>query len=246
MRVEEVRLGQRVLCMDHLSGAVKYAEVVEVEAREEVEPELLEVVLEDGTEVCVSLWGSASVGFYRRSALLCSLGFPERGSQTSAFGRKTNRIISLEETTLLREVGDFPAVEEQAIPSSFQVSESPQFQDRRGIPEIADFRGCTGLGVTSRDPSRRAVPAWPIFVYLCVRGLRVTPLSLERRLEMVRFGPAEGARGFETRASGFLSPRHAGIWPSFVQIRAGKLHAQPKARSSISQCRVVPGLSPQS
>lgn len=51
MRVDAINLGQRVLCMDHITGALKYAEVVEVDVSEQAGPDIVEVELEDGTKL---------------------------------------------------------------------------------------------------------------------------------------------------------------------------------------------------
>mmetsp|Transcript_61200 Transcript_61200/g.154505 ORF Transcript_61200/g.154505 Transcript_61200/m.154505 type:complete len:878 (+) Transcript_61200:69-2702(+) len=52
LTADAVELGQRVLCYDHLSGGLKYVEVVEASVHHDnVEPDLVEVILEDGTEM---------------------------------------------------------------------------------------------------------------------------------------------------------------------------------------------------
>mmetsp|Transcript_126083 Transcript_126083/g.315064 ORF Transcript_126083/g.315064 Transcript_126083/m.315064 type:complete len:836 (-) Transcript_126083:93-2600(-) len=50
-RVGEIGSGQRVLCYDHLTGGLKYSDVVDVQTRDASTTEWVSVVLEDGTEL---------------------------------------------------------------------------------------------------------------------------------------------------------------------------------------------------
>lgn len=52
--LDSIELGSRVLCFDHLSGCLKYSEVVEIKVHEAPAPDMVMVGLEDGAELMMT------------------------------------------------------------------------------------------------------------------------------------------------------------------------------------------------
>jgi len=141
LTADAVELGQRVLCYDHLSGGLKYVEVIDASIRHEnTEPDIVEVTLEDGSQVQMTSDHPVFAQDATVAAIRGGLPKAERPVRAADLDPQKHRLVVLKVVPLAVQSVRRPSPPPEGLPKVVSLSvRQPQRHSLLVAPSVGDM-----------------------------------------------------------------------------------------------------------